>query len=90
MSHDDNSTICLNPREQRGRKLAATAKITRDGNRWRVPSQSRRGTYIVSQAGEQFYCSCPDYELRRQTCKHIFAVQVTIEQEVTRTETVTR
>jgi len=80
----------LNPREQRGRKIAATAKIKRNGNRWLVPSQSRRGTYTVDQAGEQFYCSCPDYEMRRVTCKHIFAVQVSIQQEVTHTETVTR
>lgn len=59
-------------REQRGLVIAATAKIRRYGERWMVPSQSGNGVYMVSTLGQQT-CSCPDWETRREKCKHIFA-----------------
>lgn len=33
--------------------------------------------YIVIQTESQMACSCPDFEKRRQPCKHVFAVQMT-------------
>ena len=54
-----------NLREQRGMVLAATKRITRYGDRWKVPSQSTGGFYMVSHLSEGSRCSCPDWETRR-------------------------
>jgi transposase len=73
-------------REQKGRAIADRARIVREGNLYLVPSESGRGKYKVRP--DIPYCSCADYEFRRQPCKHIFAVQVTIERtQTTITET---
>ncbi|HEX8139419.1 MAG TPA: transposase [Pyrinomonadaceae bacterium] len=68
-------------RQQKGQQIAQRAHITRSGNLWLVPSQSGKGKYKVRP--DIPYCSCADYEFRRQPCKHIFAVQVTIERTKT-------
>jgi transposase len=81
MSPNTNSTIAPDPREQRGLQIATTQKLRRDGDKWLVPSQSRRGTYTVIPDGEGYRCSCPDYGLRRRTCKHIHAVEYSIRSE---------
>jgi transposase len=62
-----------NLREQRGLVIAATAKIRRYGERWMVPSQSGNGVYMVSHIADHPECSCPDWETRRENCKHIYA-----------------
>jgi transposase len=67
-------------REQRGLVIAATAKIKRYGERWMVPSQSGKGVYMVSISG-QCACSCPDWETRREKCKHIFAALYVMRRE---------
>ena len=39
-----------------------------------MPSQSGKGVYAVRHLAETNpECSCPDYEARRQNCKHIYA-----------------
>jgi transposase len=68
-------------REQKGREIADRARITQEGNLYLVPSGSGKGKYKVRP--DLPYCSCPDFEFRRQPCKHIFAVQVTIERTKT-------
>jgi hypothetical protein len=91
-----------NGREQRGLEIAATVKITRHGDRWFVPSQSRgaiasnNSRYEVKPDVSNPQCTCPDYEIRRVKCKHIWAVEFTLRREVevsndgqTVTETVT-
>jgi transposase len=90
MSSVQNSTILVDPREQRGQQIAATAKIKQTDKGWVVPSQSRRGSYLVTRAGAHYECGCPDYETRRQACKHIFAVEITLQREVTQREETTR
>jgi Transposase DDE domain/SWIM zinc finger len=70
-------------REQKGKEIANRTNIIQDGNLWLVPSQSGKGKYKVNT--EKQTCSCPDYDFRKQKCKHIFAVEETIE----RTKTVT-
>jgi transposase len=61
-------------REQRGIVLAATKRIQQFGDCWVVPSQSGKGVYAVRHLAETNpECSCPDYEARRQNCKHIYA-----------------
>jgi hypothetical protein len=77
-----------NGRELRGLEIAAKVKITRQGDRWFVPSQSGK----VSETGDKRYtvkpdvsnpqCTCPDYEIRKAKCKHIWAVEFTLSREV--------
>ncbi|HWZ84069.1 MAG TPA: transposase [Terriglobales bacterium] len=70
-------------REQRGIVLAATKKISRYGDRWKVPSQSNGGFYMVSRIQDsEPVCSCPDWETRRQKCKHIFAATYVMQREL--------
>lgn len=60
-------------REERGRQLARMGTIRKTGRRWVVPSQTRPAErYLVDVEGAA--CTCPDYELRRGTCKHQHAV----------------
>ncbi len=73
----------MNPREQRGLELAQAAKIRRTDRAWYVPSQNGGGNhYSVILDDEAPRCTCPDYELRRQKCKHIYAVEYTLKEEV--------
>ncbi len=69
-------------RQQRGLAIAATAKITkRDHGTWIVPSQSDKGRYAVTISKEGKFCTCPDFELRQQPCKHVYAVQYVLFRE---------
>ena len=45
-----------------------------------VPSQSGKGNYMVSLDDKPF-CTCPDFENRQEACKHVYAVQYTVERE---------
>ena len=83
-------------REERGRQLARRGGIQQIGSRWSVPSQTASGAgarYLVDLVEES--CTCPDWELRRQPCKHYHAALYFIawEQDVSAdgsvTETVT-
>jgi hypothetical protein len=65
-------------REQRGREIAASAKLEQKGPFWIVPSQSGDGTYIVDYNSRWPKCSCPDHETRQVRCKHLFAVEYTL------------
>ncbi len=47
-------------------------------NTYKVKSQSNNGEYVVTN-GEKWDCSCPDHFHRSITCKHILAVQLSIE-----------
>jgi transposase len=60
-------------RELRGREIAKRGGIRQIGSRYAVPSQSKAAvsTYFVDLVEES--CTCPDYELRRQPCKHVHA-----------------
>lgn len=69
-------------RQQRGLAIAALANIRRDGFGFRVPSQSRDGSYFVSLEGQgqrEPYCECPDWAKRRAPCKHVWAVKITVQ-----------
>src|SRR5438046_2224722 len=92
-------------REQRGLEIAAKAKLQRSehGDRWFVPSQSGRtgmqaggSYYIVKPDPASPQCNCPDFEMRKLRCKHIYAVEIVTRREYsddgdtqTFTETVT-
>ena len=74
----------MDARQERGRQIAATAKITqRDRGTWIVPSQSDKGRYAVTISKDGKFCTCPDFELRQLPCKHVFAVQYVLFRETT-------
>jgi transposase len=71
-----------NPREQRGLVIAALSRIKKTGSLWSVPSQD------TTKCGRRYSvdptactCTCPDHLEAGQKCKHIFAVEYTIERE---------
>ena len=72
-------------REQRGKALLKTIKIIKTPRGWRVPSQSHGGRYYNVRFHKQEQeptCECADCTLRRKKCKHIFAVEFFIKQEI--------
>src|SRR5258706_13830597 len=75
----------MTERELKALEIAAKAKLQRSGDRWFVPSQTRgKGGdyyYTVKPDPIQPHCTCPDFESRKLRCKHIFAVEYTIERE---------
>src|SRR5579862_238610 len=75
-------------REQRGLEIAATKKLHQKGGLWLVPKSTQNGTYVVDH--EPATCTCPDFELRKEPCKHVYAVEFTIRREsITKDGTVT-
>jgi transposase len=70
-----------NLREQRGLILAATKSIRKIGGRWVVPSQTGQGMYSVFIKPTEHSCTCPDYETRRQDCKHVYAALYVMRRE---------
>ena len=74
----------MEERELKALEIAAKSKLTRRGKTWLVPSQSVRGAqYTVKLDPNEPECSCPDFEGRKLRCKHIFAVEYTIERDET-------
>lgn len=69
-------------RKQRGLEIAKTCEIKRGEEGWIVPSQSGAGHYQVSLNGFTPICTCPDFELRKCKCKHIFAVEFRLTKEI--------
>lgn len=67
----------MDARQEKGRLLANDKRIQRiEGSTWKVPSQTQNaGGYLVNALAGT--CSCPDHELRRTKCKHIWAVELT-------------
>jgi transposase len=68
-------------REKRGLELAAKKALKRKGPLWIVPSAAGNGAYVADF--ENTACSCPDFETRGGVCKHLWAVQFTLQREVT-------
>src|SRR5947209_17667889 len=62
----------MNARENRGLAIAAHAEITRQGNVWIVPSQTRLCNYTVDLF--QNTCTCPDFKANAVKCKLLYAV----------------
>jgi transposase len=76
----------MEPREIKGLEIAAKTKLTRKGksNLWLVPSQSnKQEKYTVALDAEKPSCTCRDHEFTSDRCKHIFAVEYTIQREQT-------
>src|SRR6267142_3094178 len=72
----------MEEREIKGLQIAAKSKLTRKGALWLVPSQSSTERYKVAMTDKP-ECNCRDHEFTNDKCKHIFAVEYTIEREQT-------
>lgn len=71
----------LTPRQIRAHEIADKFRIIKNDGKWLVPSQTGPGKYSVQLTHSSSNCSCPDYELRQEDCKHVMAVRLTIERE---------
>jgi transposase len=70
----------INPRQIRGIDIAKRYTIKEENGLWFVPSASGKSQrYKVDLTSQN--CTCPDYEIRRQKCKHLFAVEYSFEQD---------
>ena len=79
LSGQDNAAAA---RRQLGLEIAATAKIGKNRAGYVVPSQSGTGSYLVNLDSEPS-CTCRDFELRQEPCKHIFAIWFLLQREGT-------
>lgn len=70
-------------RKMRGQLIAQTSRIQKDdkGN-WKVPSQSGHGVYVVKSNGFGATCNCKDHQDRGCKCKHIWAVELIVTQQI--------
>lgn len=72
----------MEKRQMRALHIAATTQLRPVDGRWKVPSQSGEGTYTVLVTSDgSWACSCPDHEERLAACKHIMAVEITVQRE---------
>lgn len=70
-------------RKQRGMQIAQTCRIMkREKGGYIVPSQSGSGAYVVQYKDFKPVCECPDCEVKNNKCKHIWAVELTINKQV--------
>src|ERR1044071_1587848 len=74
-------------RQQKGLQIAQRGHITQQGRLYIVPSQSGKGRYKVDP--DKRHCTCPDFDFRREPCKHLFAVEHIIETATQTTTTTT-
>ncbi|MEM3062870.1 MAG: IS6 family transposase [Nitrososphaerota archaeon] len=80
-------------RELDGRKIAEQLdQIKRiDDNWYQVKSQSlsHESWYDVISTKKGFVCDCPDHQWRKAKCKHIFAVEISLQLRKTISEQIT-
>jgi transposase len=86
----------LDARKARGFEIVQAGQIKKNGKGWLVPSQSNGNSYNVefSEFEHQHSCTCADYQYRKIKCKHIFAVELIVTEEIDEhgavTQTVTK
>jgi len=82
----------MDTREAKALEIAATLPVKRKGDVWTVPSQAGHGSYRVSEPTNLRYvpgarsglaCTCPDFDERQGPCKHVLAVEFTMQREAT-------
>lgn len=87
----NTATNEMDLRQERGRILSHDNRIKHvAGPTWMVPSATQvSGGYLVNVAEKT--CTCPDHELRRCKCKHMWAVEFsrTVESHADGSQTVT-
>jgi transposase len=71
----------MDMREAKALEIAARMRLTFDGRAWTVPSQTGSGTYKVVLGPGAPTCTCDDFQLRQQPCKHIIAARLVRERD---------
>jgi transposase len=66
-------------RELKALELAARSRIVFKLGRWLVPSQTTGKTYSVTLSPPA--CTCDDFELRGDACKHVIAARLVAERD---------
>ena len=75
------TTPLFDSRLSKGQAIAKVESNVRriDQNEYRVKSQSGKGEYVVLSTELGWNCSCPDYAFRQLKCKHIIAVELSLQ-----------
>jgi transposase-like protein len=70
-----------NPRQEKGKEIAQKQdQIKRiDEHHYIVNSQNSEKVYDIISTESGFSCSCPDHQFRKVCCKHIHAVEISLE-----------
>lgn len=63
-------------REVKALEIAARCRLLFEKGIWLVPSQAGGGTYRVCLTAGNNTCTCDDFSLRGQPCKHILAARL--------------
>jgi hypothetical protein len=71
----------VDTRELKALEIAARTKIAFDGHAWTVPSQTGNGPHRVVLTATTATCTCDDFQLRQQPCKHCLAARLVLERE---------
>lgn len=69
----------MNIREEKAIELANRGRVVKRPNGWLVYSLNSSEKYYVTIL--PLSCTCPDFELRQEPCKHILAVQIVLSRE---------
>ncbi len=71
----------MTTREMKALEIAARMRLTYSDGTWTVPSQSNQGPYRVKFTPEGATCTCDDWALRREDCKHVLAARLVAERD---------
>jgi transposase len=69
-------------RQKKGKEIFERGRIGQKDNYWVVGSQNSFRAYKIKFNGENPICSCPDHEIRKCKCKHIYAVEFYIKRRI--------
>jgi len=69
----------MNTREAKAIELADRGRCIRTGDKWLVFSLTSTERYEVTL--DPLLCTCPDFELRHEDCKHTLAVRIALSRE---------
>jgi transposase len=77
-----DATAPTDSRRIKGEEIARRFTIKPVRNGWMVPSQTRTVRYFVMLRHDHMTCTCPDFEMRHEKCKHIWAVEITLSKQI--------
>jgi len=69
----------MNFREQRAQLITDDQIKKIDNYTYKVKSQNSDKWYDVISTESGFVCSCPDAKFRKVTCKHLIALEISLE-----------
>ena len=69
----------MNPRQEKGKAIALKSDLIRlSDNHYHVHSQTSNRDYDVILVNDAWTCNCADHKFRHVCCKHIHAVEISI------------